>query len=82
MHRDLSDISLPAKAILFIKRISVHTPGVAEVDDEEPDHGYGGPASSAVIGPGTLVFGDDDGDDHVARDLCENSDFKSVQRGG
>ena len=36
------------------------------MDDEEPNHGYGGPASGSVGFPGVLVASDYDGDDHVA----------------
>ena len=36
------------------------------MDDEEPDHGYGGPAGGGVGFPGVLISGDYDGDDHVA----------------
>ena len=38
------------------------------MDDEEPDHGYGGPAGGGVGFPGVLVSSDYDGDDHVAVD--------------
>ncbi len=36
------------------------------MDDEEPDHGYGGPAGCGVGFPGGLVTCDYDSDDHVA----------------
>ena len=36
------------------------------MDDEEPDHGYGGPTGGGVGFPGILVTSNYDGDDHVA----------------
>ena len=38
------------------------------MDDEEPDHGYGGPAGGGVGFPRILVTGDYDGDDYVANE--------------
>jgi hypothetical protein len=41
-------------------------PGIAEVDDEELDHGGGGLAGGRLGGPIVLVLGYEDGDDYVA----------------
>jgi hypothetical protein len=45
---------------------SAGTPAVTEVDDEQPDHDNGSPASTFVGRPLVFVLGKDDCDDDVA----------------
>ncbi len=51
------------------------SPGIPEVDYEEPDHGDGGPAGGRLGGPLVAVFGDEDSDDDVAVQGWVSCDF-------
>ena len=53
------------------------------MDDEEPDHGYGGPAGCSVGLPGVLVTSDYDGDDHVAfKEQSVSQCLRNMERTG
>lgn len=46
------------------------------MDDEEPDHGDGSPASGSVRVPLVLVLGEDTRDDEVAGRHADGSDYQ------
>ena len=55
------------------------TPGIAEVDDEQPYHGHGGPSSSFVCSPLVVVLREDDSDCKVTKQhaysACDHHGF-------
>ena len=49
---------------------STGTPGISEVDNKEPDHRHGSPASGALLLPLVRILGENDGDDEMAEAEC------------
>lgn len=54
------------------------SPTVTKVNDEEPDHGNGGPTGSLVVWPVVGVLGKENGNDDVA---CSHADGTGNQHG-
>ena|SRR5690242_16357587 len=55
---------------------SARSPRVPEVDDEEPDHDYSGPACALRVVKIVNVLGEDDGDDYVGYTHTDGTDGK------